>query len=106
VLSHHFGFARIFAVPFRADHLALAWRWLDLIFEGFERLRHARCSPAFTLIYIDTPAAFSYPKKAGRACISCVVQWTCHDLVFVSLIIPWRYLGLEDFAFCLQTWLI
>jgi hypothetical protein len=63
VLSHHFGFARIFAVPFRADHLALAWRWLDLIFEGFERLRHARCSPAFTLIYIDTPAAFSSPKR-------------------------------------------
>jgi len=47
------------AIPFCAEHLSFAWRWLVFMFGGPERLRHARCSTAFALIYIDTPAAFS-----------------------------------------------
>ena len=80
---------------FHFSHLTLAWRWLVPFFEGFERLRHVRCLLLYSHLYRYTGGIF-LPKKAGCACISCAVQWTCYDLVFVSLIISWRCLGLED----------
>ena len=63
MLSSRSGLCGISAVLFHADHLSFAWRWMDITFEELGRLRHARCSCAFALIYIDTPAAFSSPKR-------------------------------------------